>query len=341
MKTKDQRYDIIGDIHGHADALRALLAKLGYAERDGAYRHPERSVIFVGDFIDRGLKIRETLQIVRAMVKEGTALAVMGNHEYNAICFHTPDGNSGHLRPHIDKNVKQHQATLDQIATPHPAEWEEWLKWFKDLPLFLDLGGLRVVHACWDEDQIAFLEGNKTLTDKLLHASAVKGTPEYVAIETLLKGKEVELPDGQTFMTKDGVERHEIRVKWWIPGAGRTYRDLSLPTYDSAPNEPVPALPSLARGYGESEPPVFVGHYWLPPAKPERLARNVACVDYSVAKHGPLVAYRWDGEAALNGKKFVSVAGVPRSTVPDVPGQDAEDHSFPRKTLTRKNWISY
>ena len=97
MKTEmnHQPCDIIGDIHGHADVLRAMLAKLGYIERGGAYRHPERTVIFLGDFIDRGPKIRETLQIVRAMMDAGTARSVMGNHEHNAICFHTPDGRGG------------------------------------------------------------------------------------------------------------------------------------------------------------------------------------------------------------------------------------------------------
>src|SRR6266550_4021242 len=107
---RNNKHDIIGDIHGHADTLRALLEKLGYAEHDGAYRHPERTVIFMGDFIDRGPKIREVLQIVRAMMDAGTARAVMGNHEYNAICFHTEDGTGGHLRSHTagrGKNVKQ------------------------------------------------------------------------------------------------------------------------------------------------------------------------------------------------------------------------------------------
>ena len=68
MKTKQQHYDIIGDIHGYADELCDLLARLGYHERNGIYQHPERRVVFVGDFIDRGPKIRKTLQIVRAMV---------------------------------------------------------------------------------------------------------------------------------------------------------------------------------------------------------------------------------------------------------------------------------
>ncbi len=153
-------------------------------------------MIFVGDFIDRGPKIRETLEIVRAMVEAGTALAVMGNHEYNALCFHTPDGHGGYLRPHTPEKVSQHQATLDQIAVPFPDEWREWLEWFMKLPLFLDLGSLRVVHACWDDEQIAQLHGDNRLTDELLHTSIVKGTPENQAVEVLLKGKEIELPRG-------------------------------------------------------------------------------------------------------------------------------------------------
>ena len=49
----------MGDIHGHADPLHRLLHKLDYAEIDGVFRHPEREMIFVGDFIDRGPQQRE------------------------------------------------------------------------------------------------------------------------------------------------------------------------------------------------------------------------------------------------------------------------------------------
>ncbi len=41
--------DLIGDIHGHAAELEALLAKLGYTRRGGSYGHPQRRVIFLGD----------------------------------------------------------------------------------------------------------------------------------------------------------------------------------------------------------------------------------------------------------------------------------------------------
>ncbi len=46
-------YDLIGDIHGHADELAQLLETLGYQKALGAYRHPERKVIFLGDFIGK------------------------------------------------------------------------------------------------------------------------------------------------------------------------------------------------------------------------------------------------------------------------------------------------
>ena len=63
--------DFIGDIHGYADQLTALLEKMGYSVKYGIYSHPTRKVVFIGDYIDRGPKIRETLMIVRNMVESG------------------------------------------------------------------------------------------------------------------------------------------------------------------------------------------------------------------------------------------------------------------------------
>jgi hypothetical protein len=93
-------YDLIGDIHGHADELVQLLEALGYRKHGRTYVHPERKVIFLGDFIDRGPKIREVLEIVRPMVEQGNALAVMGNHELNALAYHTEDPPALSPTPH-------------------------------------------------------------------------------------------------------------------------------------------------------------------------------------------------------------------------------------------------
>ena len=146
-------FDLIGDIHGHADELVQLLEAMDYRKHAEVYAHPERKVIFLGDFIDRGPKIREVLQIVRPMVEKGHALAVMGNHELNALAFHTkhPDNPQMYLRERSDKNIRQHCATMTQLDSKAIADA---LAWFRTLPMWLDLDGLRVVHACWDEQAI-------------------------------------------------------------------------------------------------------------------------------------------------------------------------------------------
>ncbi|PRC53368.1 metallophosphatase, partial [Mycobacterium sp. ITM-2017-0098] len=79
-------YDIIGDVHGCATKLEALLVDLGYRDdaRNGAYRHPHRTAIFVGDLIDRGTEQLRVLEVAKAMADAGTAQVVMGNHEFNA-----------------------------------------------------------------------------------------------------------------------------------------------------------------------------------------------------------------------------------------------------------------
>ncbi len=301
-------YDLIGDIHGYASKLKQLLALLGYEERDGCYRHPERKVIFVGDFIDRGPEIMETLRVVRTMVEQGSALAVMGNHEYNAICYHTRDANGEFLRPHTERKTAPHRATLEQIAEPFPEIWADYLKWFQTLPLFLDLGKMRVVHACWDGASIEALNGAQPLNPEILLRSASHGTPEYEAVEVLLKRREIPLPEGAFFSDKEGTVRTDIRVKWWTSAEGRTYHEMSLPESETVPRTLVPGhiVKTLGAGYQASETPVFVGHYWLPPAAPRQLTSNVVCLDYSVAKGGPLVAYRWEGEALPKDGSFVS-----------------------------------
>ncbi|MGW2964674.1 polynucleotide kinase-phosphatase [Streptomyces sp. NPDC001220] len=71
-------FDIVGDIHGCASELEALLGKLGYA--DGV--HPDgRTAVFVGDLVDRGPDSPGVLRRVMSMVKAGNALCVPGNHE--------------------------------------------------------------------------------------------------------------------------------------------------------------------------------------------------------------------------------------------------------------------
>lgn len=303
---KHQAFDLIGDIHGHFDKLEAVLRRLGYKRQGQGFRHEAgRKVIFLGDYIDRGPKIREVLWTVRAMLDSGDALAIQGNHEYNAVCYATPDGRGDYLRPHKPHHCKAHRATLDQFEG-RQGEWQEWLEWMKQLPFFLDLGDLRAVHACWDARRIEELQGKSLGDDAFLHASADRASAEYQAIETVLKGPEMALPEGYYFLDKEGIQRKEVRVRWWGLPEQAPVHEMALPEPLKLPVEVPPSRLDQIPNYGVGEPPVFVGHYWLPAAREKApLSHNIACLDFSAAKGGPLMAYRWEGERHLDAAKFV------------------------------------
>lgn len=294
MTDKLSGYDIIGDIHGHATALKRLLRLLGYRLKNKIWQHPERKALFVGDFIDRGPQIRETLQLVKGMTDNGYALTVMGNHEYNALAFHYHHPDGGHIRRHNPKNLLQHYETIRQFRD-HATEWEGYLAWFANMPLFLELDGFRVVHACWEDAHIAALKQlDGPLTKEILLKAHDKKQELHKVFEETLKGKEIRLPDGHYFTDKDGNQRTECRTRWWLNPKGLSYADYLFHAPDSVKDR------TTGYEYGQDSyhpkaPTVFFGHYWLD-GKPEPAwqAPNVCCLDYSVAKGGKLVACRWE-----------------------------------------------
>ena len=305
-------YDLIGDIHGYATELKALLTKMDYQEVDGVWQHPERTVIFLGDFVDRGPEQVESVQIARNMVESDNALAVMGNHEFNAVAWATPDPKhrGEYLRPHTDKNQDQHKAFLDQVGERSDLH-KSMIEWFKTLPVYLDLPELRVVHACWHPKYLKTVGSLTDCKNRLLpeawEASSRKGSEAYDTIETLLKGLEITLPPGHYFLDKEKNERTNVRAQWWRTES-LTYRDLAMvpgSEIDKIPHDPVAA--HVLPGY-DGKKPVFVGHYWRT-GEPAPLTEHIACLDYSVAGEngGKLCAYRFDGCQKLDPGKFIWV----------------------------------
>ena len=301
-------YDLIGDIHGHADALVQILQLLGYQQQSGVYRHPDRKVIFLGDFIDRGPQIKKVLQIVHAMVAAGAACAVMGNHELNALAYHTEDPQSPgeYLRRRTPTNQQQHRQTIEQLT---PGELTFYLDWFRTLPMWLELDGIRAVHACWDEQAMQKVRhaasGNQVHTAAFLQRACRPGNELFDSVEILLKGKEAPLPDAAFFRDKEGYVRRNVRVRWYLPPDLHTLRTYAMTDRIESDQLLDDASIAAAAPYPVDAPPVFCGHYWMTAIRPEILAPNVACLDFSVAKGGFLCAYRWQGEEILTNESFV------------------------------------
>jgi len=312
-------YDIIADVHGRYDKLEPLLIRMGY-QHDGTSFVPPAGhmALFLGDLIDpkpghpQPGGVKNVLHAVKAMQERGYALVIMGNHEFNAICFHTMGPKGEWLKIRGPGIIEHHQGTLDDFPKydDPTSEWQQvWMPWMKALPFYLDLGGFRAIHACWHPDFFEILEG-KTLNDHdFLVACADKESKEGKAIEVLLKGVEVPLPKPHSFTDHTGTVRKEFRARWWeMPGDDVMCRDLVFPANDEIAEVPVA---HEARGmfspYPSDAPPVFFGHYFKPAdatQEPER--PNVACLDHSAAISGPLVAYRWKGCASINPENYIS-----------------------------------
>jgi hypothetical protein len=302
-------YDVIGDIHGHADKLEALLARLGYTSTGSGWVPPYgHMAVFVGDLIDRGPHQVKTVDIVRRMVDAGHAHCVMGNHEFNAIAYTTRSqvNPERFLRPHSPKNVKQHAAFLEQVGEGS-ALHAELIGWLRTLPTTLDLGPIRVAHAWWKDDYVTAVNarlGGRAMDEDFMQEAWTQDTPLWQAMEGITKGMEVPLPTGHSFVDQEGVERVDIRVRWWQQDPAH-YREYAMVKDDQRPG--LPSLPVLAehKCAAVSGSPIFVGHYWL--LGEQRLdSDRVACVDYSAAGPGPLVCYRWQGEATLDSSRFVT-----------------------------------
>ncbi|KJH72303.1 polynucleotide kinase-phosphatase [Aliterella atlantica] len=144
-KSERGPFDIIGDIHGCYDELAALLQKLGYEITESYYSHPQgRKAVFLGDLVDRGNRILDTLNLVRNMVVAGTALCVPGNHDMKLM--RKLQGKNVKITHGLDKTL----AEIDALSEDTRQVYLQEITQFLDSLIshyVLDDGNLVVAHA--------------------------------------------------------------------------------------------------------------------------------------------------------------------------------------------------
>ena len=76
----------VGDIHGRADLLKSLFDLI---RQDGeAYRECRKVLVFVGDYVDRGMESRKVIDLVLDSVPKGfEVITLKGNHEALMLDF--------------------------------------------------------------------------------------------------------------------------------------------------------------------------------------------------------------------------------------------------------------
>jgi protein phosphatase len=178
-------FDVIGDVHGCGDELEALLAQLGYevvGRRDGTgldagpvYGHPDgRMALFVGDLVDRGPRILDTLRIVYNMARTGAALTVMGNHEQKLV--RALSGRNVQVTHGLGQSLAEIEAVP---ADERPALVESLRTWLDGLisHFVLDGGRLVIAHAGLKEEMLG--RGSGAVREFALFGDTTGETDEY------------------------------------------------------------------------------------------------------------------------------------------------------------------
>lgn len=173
----EMKIAVVGDIHGRFDLLENLLRKLRSKE-------PDATLVFVGDYVDRGPKSRNVLQLLQKLPPPVCCL--MGNHEAMLLDFlDDPIENGARWLRHggIETlNSFDISVTIETSATSirnAHAELSEKLAdgteaWLRSLPLIWKSGNVVVTHAGPDpskpidqQENQSFLWGHKRFLREL------------------------------------------------------------------------------------------------------------------------------------------------------------------------------
>ncbi|SFZ85403.1 Calcineurin-like phosphoesterase [Devosia enhydra] len=294
------RFTIIPDIHADIERLNVSLQRT----------HKNSMILFLGDFVDASKDVTaasdlRVLETARKLIAEARARAVMGNHELNALLYHSAGPDGSPLRAHSSKNQRQHRSFIEAfgVGTPQALEWTDWF--LETLPLWIEVDGLRISHACWSDLHISEIRKRRPdgfLKREDLAEIASGATPFGRAVKSLVTGPEVPLPEGCLFHDYHGNPRKEVRLAWWNAGA-RTWpqASLSVPNPDELPQSELPS-DVIAAIYPMDAPPVLVGHYKMK-GDPGIQHPKASSIDYP---NTPCI-YRWFGETELTSAHLISL----------------------------------
>ncbi len=152
----DAPFFAVGDIHGCFDRLRNLMPRLDEVA-DGT-----ETIVFIGDYVDRGPKSRQVLEWLYEMAHAypGKVICLMGNHERMMLDFIDDPAGRGALwlgnggldtLASFGVMLRQRDGDSDaavEVANALEAAMPEGLQdWLRALPLRWSSGNVHCVHA--------------------------------------------------------------------------------------------------------------------------------------------------------------------------------------------------
>ena len=341
-RLPDGPLDIIGDVHGEHDALEAILDKLGQSGDGAGQPH----LVFLGDLIDRGPDSIAVADRVAALVSEGRATCVMGNHELNVLRDRQRSGNGwfygkpAEAWSHAVDGAVIRGSFASRVADD--ADRQRLLAFFRTLPLAAVRDDLRIVHAAWHAPAIAALAHCSDYAEALVRSQAdAAALPD--ALREQCRQEKAALDAAGIGTHAPAVQPPHLQALATAAAMAQNSHHLSVLT--SGPEQVRPGLPAWRAGRWriiqrkrwwdeDVDVPTIFGHYWrlrLPSADSSRRRlfgateahdwlgphRKAFCLDFSVGRryHSRGV----DGSAPDTG--FREALGALRWTGADQPAQ--------------------
>ena len=181
MNIKDNKLDVVGDLHGQLKLFKELMSKLGWDIKNNILEHQDkdRKILFLGDWVDRGEDSVTLHKIIRNSVKANRAYAILGNHEdrllKNLSEPSSPRGSIASLKTFLDFKKEN-------------ISFKREVKFLKKLPVFIEFdkfvfchAGLQIFNPNAPKNE--FVYGFRaTDTDSIYEEATKKGLNEKILI---------------------------------------------------------------------------------------------------------------------------------------------------------------
>ncbi len=175
--TTARRIVAIGDVHGSAGGLRAILARAGLIDANQRWTGGKTTLVQTGDVMDRGAEVRAALDLLIALEPQAAAAGgrvqvLLGNHEVMNLIADTRDATPEIFQSFADGDSESRRERAFQAASRiasgsgldktawlamHPIGYVEYRdglkpngrygKWLRSKPILTEIDGIVFMHG--------------------------------------------------------------------------------------------------------------------------------------------------------------------------------------------------
>ena len=173
---------VVGDVHGHRDALAALLVDAGLIDAEERWAGADAVLWLVGDLVDRGPDGLGAIDLVRRLEREsdGAVRCLLGNHEAFLLAAHRFGDRDTSFPGTTFRDVWRMNGGADadlQGLTP------EHVEWVLARPAVAREGEWLLIHA----DTTAYLRYGDSVSEANSAIAAVLGSGPPEEVDELLE----------------------------------------------------------------------------------------------------------------------------------------------------------